>query len=138
MLFIVFLVFMALKKSSEKQADRPGNDKPRLKFSEHDRQILISSLNRPSFIDPLNDQLLSRLKISIREHNNVVNSSIDNETKVKTLIDTLEQCEENVFEDVCEILASLKMEHVIKELDIGKKTEKRTRDSVTGMINVHN
>lgn len=84
---------------------------------------------------------MSKLKFSAREHTNIVNCSLGQEEKVAALIDTLELCDEKVFEDFCEVLKSLKMKHVIRELEIGKtlsctSTEKRKHDSLDGMNNI--
>ncbi|XP_053406889.1 uncharacterized protein LOC128559419 isoform X2 [Mercenaria mercenaria] len=120
-------VFQRLDKSSRKICDRPDSDMPRLKFSKNDREILLSNLNRNHFIDPMNDQLLSKMIFSIREHTDIANCSMDSESKVQKLVETIELCSKEVFEDVCKCLTSLQMAHLVKKLEMGKDiTSKQT------------
>ncbi|XP_053388623.1 uncharacterized protein LOC123545995, partial [Mercenaria mercenaria] len=95
------------------------NEEHRLEFSVNDCKTLKSQLNNRDWIDKINDRMLSRCKFSIVQHTEVCKSS----TGIKCLLDNLQLCDEYVFNDFTEILISLGLHGLVKNLD--KTTQKR-------------
>ncbi|XP_052773090.1 uncharacterized protein LOC128211961 isoform X2 [Mya arenaria] len=110
-------VFHELQLYSLRRGPRLRYDQSPMQLTDSDVQTLLHFLNTRSTIDTLNDHFLSKLLFSIREHNNIVNTSMDSEKRVKELIDTIKLCAEKAFVDFCEICKLIEMEHVLSKLE---------------------
>ncbi|KAH3787757.1 uncharacterized protein LOC127842490 isoform X2 [Dreissena polymorpha] len=110
-------VFTKLERSALELCDRPNNNEPPLKLSESDTQTLLFHLYEKNFIDILNDSFLSMFYFSIRDHNKVLNTSMDDENRAKTLINTMKQCPDRIFQDLCKVCVQHEYPEVVQKLE---------------------
>ena len=111
----------------------------RLRFSGSDTSTLHIYLHDDCIIDAINDHFLSRLLFTVREHSNIVNTSMDKESKLSELLETIQRCADSVFGDFCEILKHIELEHVLGKLERKvkvdlkvKQRQKRKSQQTTG------
>jgi hypothetical protein len=120
-----------MERKAESHGPKQYKNKFTKAFMKRHRKILEHWLNDKIVVDSINDQFLSRLIFGIGEHTDIADNSKDTKSKLKLLLSTIENCQQDIRGVFVEILKldNVGMAHIIdrlhKQNSVSRQNEKR-------------